>query len=154
MTKGPERRRFFSREHQMERSRRVAMAGPGFTPSTRVGCYGYIRVRTFPPQPPSFTKSDRLWPSPPHLSNLMTTDFNKMWRKARATFEVDETESVRTLAKILSSADGRTFVSDMKSSDAMLCIEILDHVSSNPPSAVPNRRSQVQRFECPGFSGA
>jgi len=83
----------------------------------------------------------------------MTTDFNRMWRKAHAAFEVDETESVGTLGKILESAAGRTFVSDLKSSDAALCIEILDHVSLNLTSAIPRRYSQIQLFRVlPGIN--
>ena len=46
----------------------------------------------------------------------------------------DGAESVRTLAKILSSEDGRSFISNLEPPEAELCIEILDHVSSNPSS--------------------
>lgn len=69
----------------------------------------------------------------PHLANAMVVDFNKLWKNARTT--VDEAESVRTLAKILSSTDGRTFISNLEPLEAELCIDILDRVSSNPPSA-------------------
>ena len=60
----------------------------------------------------------------------MVTDFNKLWKKARAS--TDEAESIRTLAKILSSKDSRAFILDLKPQDAEFCIEILDHVSPNP----------------------
>jgi len=59
----------------------------------------------------------------------MADDFNKLWKKVRTAATADEAESVRTLAKILSSKDGRTFVLNLKQSDAVLCIEVLDHVS-------------------------
>lgn len=62
----------------------------------------------------------------------MADDFNKLWKKVRAAATVDEAESVRTLAKILLSKDGRAFVLNLKQSDAVLCIEILDHVRPNP----------------------
>ena len=74
--------------------------------------------------------SYRLSSSPSYLLDTMAVDFNKLWKKARTA--KDETESIRTLAKILSSKDGRTFILDMELSEAELCIEILDHVSSNP----------------------
>ena len=60
----------------------------------------------------------------------MAVDFNKLWKKTRNG--TDYAESVRTLAKILSSTDGRTFIMDLEPPDAELCLEILDHVSSNP----------------------
>ena len=60
----------------------------------------------------------------------MAIDFNKLWKKARTG--TDDAESVRTLAKILSSTDGRTFIMDLEPPDAELCLEILDHVSSTP----------------------
>ena len=63
----------------------------------------------------------------------MAIDFNELWRKVRADATADEAESVRTLAKILSSKEGRTFVLNLGQSDAVFCIEILDHVSSDPP---------------------
>ena len=62
--------------------------------------------------------------------NAMAVNFDKLWKKARHA--TNEAESVRTLAEILSSKDGRTFISDLESTDALLCIEILDQVSSNP----------------------
>jgi len=74
-------------------------------------------------------------PSPPSPSSsfmsAMATDFGELWKKART--EKGETESVRTLAKILSSKEGRVFIQDLDPPDAEFCIEILDHVSQNPP---------------------
>lgn len=64
----------------------------------------------------------------------MVADFNKLWKRVHTA--TDEAESVRALAKILSSKDGRTFILDLEPPDAELCIEILDHVSPNPPSTV------------------
>jgi hypothetical protein len=61
----------------------------------------------------------------------MVVDFNKLWKRARTV--VDEAESVRTLVRILSSKDGRTFILNLEPREVELCIEILDHVSSNPP---------------------
>ena len=64
----------------------------------------------------------------------MATEFSKLWEQVRTA--ADEAESVRTLAKILSSKDGRTFiVENLGLSDAELCIEILDCVSFDPSSA-------------------
>ena len=84
-------------------------------------------------------------PSPSSsLVNVMVTDFNGLWKKAREA--TDETESIRTLAKILSSKDGRAFILDLEPQDAEFCIEILDHVNSNSPPAVPDGRSQIQLF--------
>jgi hypothetical protein len=76
----------------------------------------------------------------------MAVDFNRLWKKARTA--ADEVESVRILAKILSSEDGREFISDLEPPEAELCIEILDHVSLNPPFPVnhPRGRSPTQRF--------
>ena len=74
----------------------------------------------------------------------MVTYFNGLWKKARVA--MDETESVQTLARILSSKDGRAFIPDLVPQDAEICIEILDHVSLNPPPAVPDGRSQIQLF--------
>ena len=64
----------------------------------------------------------------------MATNYNKLWKKAHTGS--DEAESVWTLAKTLSSKDGRTFILDLEPSDAELCLEILDHVSSDLPSVV------------------
>ncbi|KAF9644384.1 kinase-like protein [Thelephora ganbajun] len=55
----------------------------------------------------------------------MAIDFNKLWKEARTT--EDEAGSVRALAKILSSKDGRTFILNLEQTEAELCIEILDH---------------------------
>jgi hypothetical protein len=65
----------------------------------------------------------------------MVVDFNKLWKKVRTV--ADEAESVRTLVKILSSKDGRTFIVNLEPPEAELCIEILDHVSSNPSIGHP-----------------
>ena len=63
----------------------------------------------------------------------MAIDFNGQWKKVRAVATEDEAESIRTLAKMLSTKEGRTFVSNLEPSDAALCIEILDHVSLESP---------------------
>ncbi|KAF9789239.1 kinase-like domain-containing protein [Thelephora terrestris] len=55
----------------------------------------------------------------------MGVDFNGLWLKARTT--EDEAESVRTLAEILSSKDGRMFILNLGSSDAEPCIELMDN---------------------------
>ena len=81
--------------------------------------------------------------------NAMAVDYNRLWKRARTA--TDETESVRILAKILSSKDGRAFILDLEQQDAELCIEILDHVNSNPPSTwvmVTYQRTDL------GFGGA
>lgn len=58
-------------------------------------------------------------------------DFDGLWKKARTS--VDGANSIETLAQILSSKDGGTFILDLGPQDAELCIKILDHVSSNLP---------------------
>jgi hypothetical protein len=73
----------------------------------------------------------------------MAIDFSKLWKKASAVATVDEAESVRTLAKILLSQDGRKFILDLEPLDAALCIEILDHVSPNPPFSIPRSHSPI-----------
>ena len=60
----------------------------------------------------------------------MAVDFSGLWESARAAAASDEAESVRQMAEILSSKDGRTFILDLEPSDAELCIEILDHVNT------------------------
>ena len=70
----------------------------------------------------------------------MTADYNKLWKRVRSA--VDEGESVRTLVNILSSKDGRTFISNLEPSEAELCIEILDHVSTDP--TIRGGRSPMQ----------
>ena len=62
----------------------------------------------------------------------MSDNFSKLWKKARTA--TDEAESIRALAKILSSKDGRAFIFDLEPLEAELCIEILDHVSADSPS--------------------
>jgi len=76
------------------------------------------------------------------LVNAMTVDFNRLWKKARTA--TDEAESIRTLAEILTSKDGRAFILDLEVKDAELCIEILDHVNSNPPSAALDCHSPME----------
>lgn len=61
----------------------------------------------------------------------MGINFDGLWMKV-CTAE-DEAESVRTLAEISSSKDGRTFMLGLGLSDAELCIELMDHVSSVLP---------------------
>ena len=83
------------------------------------------------PQPRPVTSPSRLPPSSPYLVNEMAIDFNKLWKEVRTA--TDKAKSVRTLAKILSSKDGRTFILDLEPSEAKACIEILDHVRSLNP---------------------
>jgi hypothetical protein len=73
----------------------------------------------------------------------MAIDFNKLWKEVSAVATVDGAESVRTLAKILLSKDGRKFILDLEPLDAALCIEVLDHVSSNLPFALPRSCSPM-----------
>ena len=60
----------------------------------------------------------------------MTVDFNSLWAEVRRT--ENEAEAVRILARILSSKEGRAFASSLKPAEGVFCIEILDHVRSNP----------------------
>ena len=60
----------------------------------------------------------------------MAVDFGVLWGRARTAAASNEAESVRHMAEILSSKDGRAFILDLEQSDAELCIEILDHVNS------------------------
>ena len=81
----------------------------------------------------------------------MATDFNGQWKNARTA--TDEAESVRTLTKILSSKEGRTFVFNLDPQDATFCIEILDHVSPlqshSPPPILPHLSDPVtQKSVC------
>ena len=71
----------------------------------------------------------------------MTTDFNKLWAKVRTA--ENEAGAVRALIQILTSKDGRMFISGLELSDGVLCIEILDHVRSYLPSAVHHARSSM-----------
>ena len=57
----------------------------------------------------------------------MADDFDNLWKKARTV--VDETESIQTLAAILSSMDGQAFILNLEPSDAEACIGILGRVS-------------------------
>jgi hypothetical protein len=74
----------------------------------------------------------------------MVPDFDNLWKESRSA--ADEAESVRTLANILSSEGGREFISNLKPQEAELCIEILDHVSSNPPPTITKGHSPTQPF--------
>ena len=71
--------------------------------------------------------------------DAVVVDFNKLWKKARTV--AGEAESVRVVAGILSSKDRRTLISNLEPQEAGLCIEIPDHVSSNPPLTIPTGRS-------------
>ena len=87
-----------------------------------------LRRDLFPCKPPPSS----------HIANAMATDFDGQWKKARTAAITDEAESIRTLAKILSSKEGRTFVFDLEPQDAAFCIDMLDHVSTNPtPHSTP-----------------
>ena len=80
----------------------------------------------------------------------MTAGYDGLWRRVRST--VDEGESVRTLVNILSSKDGRTFISNLEPSEAKLCIEILDHVTQIRPSVAVAHRcndSGLDRAQTP-----
>jgi len=57
----------------------------------------------------------------------MSKDYGKLWKDVTGT--IDEGKAVRTLAEILVDKDGRAFISRLGREDAMLCMEILDHVS-------------------------
>ena len=54
---------------------------------------------------------------------------------------------VRTMAKILSSNDGRTIMLE-----AELCTEILDHMSSNSPLSISDGCSQIQSSNVQGLA--
>ena len=69
----------------------------------------------------------------------MAIDFDEQWKKVRTVAIADEAKSIRTLVKILASKEGRTFILDLEPSEAALCIEILDRVSSNPPISHPSQ---------------
>jgi hypothetical protein len=56
----------------------------------------------------------------------------------------NEEDAVRALAQILSSKEGRAFVLGLKPIDGVLCIELLDHVRSNPPSTTQDTNSLFQ----------
>ena len=67
---------------------------------------------------------------------IITTaaNFERLWEEAQIA--VDEAESVRNLAKILSSERGREFISNLDRTGTELCIEILDKVRSGLPSSI------------------
>ena len=56
--------------------------------------------------------SDRIYSAPtslsPHAADATATGLDRLWKKARTA--ADDAESLRTLAKILSSKDGRAFI--------------------------------------------
>ena len=60
------------------------------------------------------------------------SDFDELWTRARAAG--DKAESIRNLAGILSSKEGRMFILGLEPSDVELCIGLMDHVRSVPPS--------------------
>ena len=62
----------------------------------------------------------------------MADNFDNLWKKVRTT--VDETESVQTLAAILSSVDDQAFILNLEPSDAESCIGILGCVILPLPS--------------------
>lgn len=70
----------------------------------------------------------------------MADDFDNLWQTARTA--TDETESIQTLAAILSSVDGQAFILNLEPSDAELCIGILDRVSLLP-SSTPHGNSPI-----------
>ena len=65
----------------------------------------------------------------------MVVNFNLLWNRARAAAMSDEVESVRIMADILSSKEGRRFIASLELPEAELCIEILDYVRISPPSS-------------------
>ena len=66
-----------------------------------------------------------------HLVVAITVNSNKLWKKALTV--ADEVESnLRTLTEVSAPEDGREFIPDLEPPEVELCIEILDHVSSNP----------------------
>ena len=56
---------------------------------------------------------------------------------------------METTAEILSSREGRKFISALEPVDAALCIEILDNVRSYFPSTV-----LTHKYGSPGYGGA
>ena len=58
----------------------------------------------------------------------MAVDFKASWKKARAIAQTDEAECIRILAEILSSKEGRKFISTLDLRDSTMCIEILHHL--------------------------
>ena len=65
----------------------------------------------------------------------MVVDFNLLWNRARSAATSDEAESVRIMADILSSKEGRRFITSLELPEAELCIEILDYVQISPSSS-------------------
>lgn len=53
------------------------------------------------------------------------SDFDELWTRARTA--EDKTESIRNLAKILSSKEGRMFILGLEPSDVELCVGFMDH---------------------------
>ena len=76
----------------------------------------------------------------------MVVNFNQMWVVAREAADAgDDPQSVQALSKILSIKEGRRFISTLDLKDAKLCIEILHHVRSNPPSALRDANPHSSR---------
>ena len=65
----------------------------------------------------------------------MAKDYRKLWKEVTST--TDESNAVRTLAKILVDKEGRSVISNLGRKDAELCIEILDHVSPDSYLLLP-----------------
>lgn len=53
------------------------------------------------------------------------SDFDELWTRARSAG--DKTESIRNLAKILSSKEGRMFILGLEPSDVELCVGFMDY---------------------------
>jgi hypothetical protein len=89
----------------------------------------------------------------------MSKDYGRLWKSVTNT--TDEGKAVRILAEILLDKEGRVFISNLEHKEAELCIEILDHVSSDvhpPPSSAislmispGHRRAQPQIRRETGF---
>lgn len=59
--------------------------------------------------------------------NATAKDYQQLWKSV--TGATDAVGAVRALAKIVVDSDGRAFVSELETKDAVLCIEALDYVS-------------------------
>ena len=71
----------------------------------------------------------------------MSANFNKLWAKVRTA--ESEADSIRALAQILLSREGRAFVLGLGPIDGVLCIELIDHVR---PNATPTIRDAYSPF--------
>ena len=74
----------------------------------------------------------------PESRRATMKDYRGLWQDVTGTR--DEGKAVRTLARILVDKEGRNFISNLRRTDAELCIELLDHVSHRlyqipPPAA-------------------